>query len=371
MVKVSVIVPVYNEEKFISQCIDTIINQTLKDLEIIFVDNGSKDRTIDIINDYKKVDERIKLFFCQKRGGGAARNVGLRVAKGEYLSFLDADDFFEKDMLEKVYNKSVIKKSDVTVFKIHFYNQLTGAITDEKTGLVGEFLPQKEVFSYKDMPDRIFNAFHNWAWNKLFRREFIIENDIEFQELNRTNDLLFTNKALILAKRITTVDRHLIYYRVRTSGNCQSSNDKYPFDFFEAFRELKIFLNDNKVYDEVKESFINHAIDGCIANLNTLEFGKMHERLFEKLKNEIFSELDISDKYFMHEITNSYIYEQYRNIINNDYKNYILLRAEKLKSLYREQLHENYKLYHRFDNFILYKFAISLKRRLRVLYKKH
>lgn len=361
MIKVSVIVPVYNEESFISQCIETIINQTLKEIEIIFVDNGSTDRTIDIINNYKKSDNRIKLFSCGKRGGGAARNVGLEAATGEYLSFLDADDFFEKDMLEKSYKKSLRTKADITIFKVHFYHQATGAVTDEEAGLISEFLPEKEVFSYKDMPSRIFNTFHNWAWNKLFRREFIINNRIKFQELCRTNDLLFTNKALMLAKRITVIKDRLIFYRVRVSGNCQSSNEESPFDFYEAFKALKEFLISNNLFEEVKLSFINHALDGCIVNLNTLEFGKMHEKCFNKLKKEIFDSLDIQEKYLFDYIQEKQIFKQYKCIKENNYKEYVLNRAGLFKDLYREQLFETYRADHKNDNYFLYKFEANAR----------
>lgn len=339
MIKISVIIPVYNAERFLPQCLSSILKQTLREMEVICIDDGSVDRSVEIIESYQKKDDRIRLLEQNHMGGGAARNAGLATAKGEFLSFLDADDFFAKDMLQKVYEKCKANHADIGIFKVNFYHQSTGAVTKEKAGMVEEFLPQNEVFSYKDMPDYIFNAFHNWAWNKLFRREFIIANQIKFQELRRTNDLLFTTKALILAQRMVVVKERLIFYRVQVSGNCQSTNSNMPYDFYEAFKALKVFLVENGGYDSVRRSYVNHALDGCIANLGTLEFCEQHEQLFDKLKQEIFCSLDIEGhkkEYFYDFNIENRAYEKYKNIMEKDYKLYLMYRAEQLRVAYRD-----------------------------------
>lgn len=345
MLKVSVIVPVYNDENFITECIESLLNQTLKEIEIIFVDDGSTDQTLDILNHYKKRDQRIKIISQKHKGAGAARNKGMAEAKGQYLSFLDADDFFEKDMLEKVYNRSIEESADITIFKVHFYHDKTGAITDDEAGFICENLSQKPVFNYKDMPDKIFNTFHNWTWNKIFLRKFILINKIEFQELFRTNDLLFTNKALILADKITTVEERLIYYRVRVSGNSQSTNYKNPYDFYVAFSELKEWLVNKGIYGAVRRSYQNHAIDACVYNLCTLEFGKLHEEMFYKLKEEILHNLDIDnmvDTQVYEQYKKNFIFERYQKICDSDFKDYLIYRGNVLKDEYLKLQFYNY-----------------------------
>ena len=117
-VKVSVIIPVYNVEKYLRECIDSILNQTLHELELICVDDGSTDGSLEILQAYEKKDNRVTVLTQHNQGAGAARNKGLQIAKGEYLSFLDADDFFAPGMLEEAYRKCKSVSADVCVYQV-------------------------------------------------------------------------------------------------------------------------------------------------------------------------------------------------------------------------------------------------------------
>ena len=123
-VKVSVIIPVYNSEAYLKECLDSVVHQTLQDIEIICVDDGSTDASMDILQKYAQKDERFRILEQQHLGGGAARNLGLKEAEGEYLSFLDSDDYFELDMLQKIYLRCKEKKADVGVFGVMCYQQV-------------------------------------------------------------------------------------------------------------------------------------------------------------------------------------------------------------------------------------------------------
>ena len=125
MCKVSVIIPVYNGESYLEQCLDSIIGQTLKEIEIICVNDGSKDRTQQILEKYAEKDSRIQIINQENGGAGAARNAGLRIARGEYLSILDGDDFFEPDMLEKAYKKAKESRAELLVFGSDQYYETT------------------------------------------------------------------------------------------------------------------------------------------------------------------------------------------------------------------------------------------------------
>lgn len=346
MSKVSVIVPVFNSEKYLRACVESIIGQTFRDIEILFVDDGSSDASVSILKDYAVRDARIRVLQANHGGGGMARNRGIEEATGEYLSFFDSDDVMEPELIEHAYRKAVQTGADVVIFGARFWQERTGELQEQSWGLRMEMLPEQEVFTFRDMPGYIFNAFHNWPWNKMFRREWVLRQDIRFQPLMRTNDLLFTNKALILADRITVLNEKLVRYRVRVSGSCQSSNGEAPLDFYKAFLALREFLIGQGVYEQVKQSYVNHALDGCIANLNTADFSKGQKALYNLLKTEIFRALDIEgqpDSYFYPVNYENPNMERYHQILCGDYEEYLRFRANDLNRLYEEQLDKTYQ----------------------------
>lgn len=295
-IKVSVIVPVYQSETFLKQCLDSLRNQTLKEIEIICVDDGSEDQSVLILQSIAKEDSRVRFYNQEHKGAGAARNQGMKKAEGEYLTFIDADDFANPEMLERLYERASETKADVVVCKASCWHEDLQIYTDLPGAMREELVPEKEVFNRKDMPEGILNAFHNWPWNKLYRRAFIEENHLTFQEIFRTNDLYFTCRALVLAERIALVREYLINYRVGTGKSSQDTNKSYPLAFYEAFLALQDFLKQQGLYEELKKSFVNHALDGCMANLCSLEGSEQQEMLFDRLKEEIFARLDICDQ---------------------------------------------------------------------------
>ena len=338
MVDVSIIVPVYNSEKYLKECVESLIGQTKKEIEIIFVDDGSVDNSLKILEEYKSVDKRIRIFKNAHSGGGAARNTGLANAQGRYVTFFDSDDIMECQMVEKMYSKCEKENADMAVCSVRFWHEDTGAVTDEECGLRIKYVPFKNVFSWKDMPGYIFNTFHNWPWNKIFRKSFIDSNHIRFQEIMRTNDLLFTCKALMLSERITVVPEYLVKYRLRTSDSCQATNSKAPLDFYKAFTALKDFLLENDLYFNVQQSFVNHALDGCIANLNTSDFNESQKTIYYALKNEILDKLDISgrkDSYFYPENFEVGNVDKLRQIEKGNYEEYLRYRANELNQIIR------------------------------------
>lgn len=283
MPKVSVIIPVYNTEKFLKECLDSIINQTLKDIEIICVDDGSIDNSLNILNEYSQKDSRIKFLTQQNKGAGAARNKALEIANGEFLAFIDSDDYCESNFLEKMYAKACKTNADITICAVDSYDVNTNKRERLPYSLELNNLPQEEVFNAFSMPNTIFNSFQNWNVNKLFKHSFIKDQHIQFQEIYRTNDLLFTCTALILAKSITTINEGLMIYRVGMTTNSQASNHLYPTDFYKAFMALKDFLIENNLYKTYRESFLTHFFVGCIHNLNSIKDKKTQNELYKFL----------------------------------------------------------------------------------------
>lgn len=322
-VKVSVIIPVYNVEPYLRECVESILNQTLKEIELICVDDGSTDGSLGILREYEAKDSRVTVLTQQNRGGGAARNKGLAIAKGAYLSLLDSDDFFAPDMLEKAYRVCEERKAQICVYQVLRYEDGTGKTWWDKNAFKVENIPEKEVFSYRDMPDCILNTFQNWAWNKLISRELVEKNQIRFQEIFRTNDLLFVASCMVLADRITVLEEKLVYYRVGMKNSCQSTNARYPKDFLKAFYAVKDFLEEKGIYETVEKSFLNQALSGCIYNLNSIQDPQAREELYLELKQTAFEKLGIMGKeksYF--QAYNAKNYDAYRNICQKSFQEY-------------------------------------------------
>ncbi len=310
--KISVIIPVYNSRKYLSQCLDSLRCQTLTDIEIICVNDRSTDNSADIIAGYAQTDDRVILLSQPNAGAGAARNKGMSAAKGRYLSFLDADDFFEPDMLEKAYNAAEGKKADVAVYGCDIYEN--GRFSPCNYSIRHHLLPASSCFAATDIKKDVFKAFVGWAWDKLFRTDFIRENDIRFQEQRTTNDMLFVFSALVKAERITVVPDVLAHYR-REEGSLSVTREKSWHCFYDALVALKQQLLSWGIYERFHRDYINYCVHFSLWNLETLA-RPAHTLLYNKLRDEWFESLGVLqyDKDFFY---NEKEYSEYRWIVEH------------------------------------------------------
>ena len=200
--KVSVIIPVYNVEQYLRQCLDSVINQTLAEIEIICVDDGSTDSSLDILKEYADKDKRITVLKQENLYAGVARNAGLYVAKGEYLSFLDSDDFFEPTMLEETYLSAKASDADIVVFNAQEYNSETGVYNSCKFPLSPSLFPDKEYASAEEFGEKLFQANSCLAWNKLLKASFVKNSGLRCGATKSCNDNVFIYGLLTLAQRI-------------------------------------------------------------------------------------------------------------------------------------------------------------------------
>jgi len=217
---VSVIVPVYNVERYLSQCIDSILGQTLQDFELLLVDDGSTDRSGKILAEYAEKDDRLRVLRQDNQYAGAARNNGLRHATGKYLLFLDSDDFFVPNMLELVCQHAEKYQAETVIFGYYKYDNLTQSV-------FGKWCPATtELFAAADLPgERLMKTFNAYPWNKLLLREFVLKNRLWFEETRRCNDTLFNYLAFVLSKRTVGLSQMLVYYRVNNADSLQGSID--------------------------------------------------------------------------------------------------------------------------------------------------
>lgn len=310
--KVSVILPVYNGEKYLEQCMESIIGQTLREIEIICVDDGSADRSPEILESYVHRDKRIRVVRQKNAGAGAARNTGLSQARGEYLSFLDADDFFEPDMLEQAYRKAKEQNAQVLVFGSDQYRGDLDEFRQVSWTLRKHALPPYRPMNFRTFTENVFKVFVGWTWDKLFEREFVEKYGLKFQEQRTSNDLLFVFTAIVLAERIEIEEKLLAHQRRDNLESLSNTREQSWQCFYSALTALRENLVRYGLYYELEQDFINYALHFSLWNLNTIQ-GEKKKELYKMLKKRWFRELGITGHkkdYFYDKRE----YEQYREI---------------------------------------------------------
>ena len=268
--KVSVIIPVYNTKQYLRECLDSVVNQTLRDIEIICVDDGSTDGSLAILREYQEKDSRVSVYTQPNLNAGAARNHGLRYAKGEYLSFLDSDDFFEQNMLEKAYEHAKQQNAEICVYRCDAYDEDSGAYVSRQYSIQEENLPENRPFAGVEVKKNLFGTFVGWTWDKLFLREYIVGNQMRFQEQRTTNDLLFTYFALAKAQRITVFEDILVHHRTHINTSLEATRAQSWDCFFAALSALQGALKSASLYEHFERDFINYSLNFSLWNLYTL-----------------------------------------------------------------------------------------------------
>lgn len=247
MIKVSVIVPAYNTEKYLKKCLDSLVNQTLNDIEIIVINDCSTDKTKDILKNYKEKYKNIKVINNKtNKGIGYNRNLGIKKAKGEFISFIDSDDYVDITMYEKMYNKAKRDKLDLVI--CNFYNNL-----EHEDGSIQKIIP-KNLIPYfdnttlKDKPDLLLKV-ELAPWNKLYKKELL--DGVWFPEDLKYEDAIVVIKSLNRAKKIGMVDDMLNYYLIRDKGETGTMNEKV-FDILTVSKMIVEELKSANYYDEIK-----------------------------------------------------------------------------------------------------------------------
>jgi len=264
-IKVSVIVPVYNVEKYIVQCLDSIMKQSLKEIEIIIVNDGSTDNSLNLINRYKK-DPRVKIITQQNKGLSGARNTGLKIAKGEFISFIDSDDYIDQFMLESMVTKASLDGADIVMcqFKKVDDNGNSKFISD-----LSKFsnISKEEAFKI------YLSAGHSAVvWANIYKRKLFTENKILFPEGIYHEDIPTTYKLFYYAKKITTVGKIYYFWRDRDGSISKSITEKHIDDTFRIYELTKIFLIQNNIFSEMYKYYIKRTFLYTIGLVNKLNY---------------------------------------------------------------------------------------------------
>ena len=330
LILTSIIMPVYNSNAYMQLSLESVLTNCLKNFEIICIDDGSTDNSLKILQQYTLKDSRIKILKQNNQGAAAARNLGLKHANGEYVIFLDSDDYFEPDLIEQSVAKAEKFDADIVIFKAEAFDDVTGKTSalNDRISKLPEY--QQKVFSYKDIPEDIFNSFLTAPWNKLYRKSFLDKHGFKFQNIKRTNDLLFVCQTLVAAKKIILLDKVLVHYRTGNTKNLQSGNAETPLDFYKALIALKEYLDKENLFCTVAKSYYKLVLDIVFYNLNSITSEKQFKELIEFFKDKGFNNLGLTESTELYQL--SFLgYLQYKCAISNSGLNKVNL----LRKLYK------------------------------------
>ena len=241
MAQVSVIIPVYNIEAHLRQCLDSVVRQTLTDIEIICVDDGSTDTSFKILTEYAAEDNRFLILTQENAGPGVARNTGLEQARGEHLIFLDSDDWFEPEFLERMLLCARKSKAGVVICRSVEFDTETGAELPSEWMLKTQYLPG-ETFAPEEIAEHIFQFTYGWPWDKLYRADFVKNAGLSYPALSNSEDLVFVFQSLALTHRIAVLKETLVHHRVNRMSSVSNSRRLEPEVPYQAL----ILLRDRK-----------------------------------------------------------------------------------------------------------------------------
>lgn len=310
---VSVVMPVHNSGKYLNNSVTSVLKQNYTNIEVICVDDGSSDNSLEILNLLASQDARLRIIKNPVQGAGGSRNMGLRAAKGDWVLFLDSDDTFSPDLIGLLVRTGAKNSSDIVICE--YYRCPEGSTNRIKSKIrLNKFVPNNTI---EASGMSCFLRLTPEPWNKLFKTSFLISNDILFQNTKHANDLYATTKAVLSASNISYVPECLINYRVGNSASTQGKKDRFPT---ECLKPIDALLQ------SFPSGWSNKAVTLLAAmhiraNLETLKTEGARQTLWRAVRsddallnavNKYISEMPLLDKAVMR-CLKRYEYEEFRS----------------------------------------------------------
>ena len=250
---ISVIVPVYKVEPYLRQCVDSILNQIYQDIEVLLIDDGSPDGCGEICDEYARKDNRVRVFHTENRGLSATRNLGLREANGEYIGFVDSDDWIEPDMYELLLRRIQETGADISVCGGWY----------EAIDYRREFAFTEAVYTHIESLEHLVDGgINNGVWNKLYCRELF--KDISFPEGKSSEDISVMQRVICAADKLVTISAIKYYYRVRPESITKSHSAKALFDYADTHLSRYYFFKDemSELFERKQDALLQYAAKG-------------------------------------------------------------------------------------------------------------
>ena len=263
--------PVYNSHENLKESVNSVLSQSFEDFELICVDDGSSDDSLDILNEFSSNDRRIKIISQSNQGSGSSRNRGIEACSGEYICFIDSDDYMVEDCLKKVYENIVNNDSDIAFYKIG------NIVNNERVKIRPYFnfdkmFPNADfnnfTFNYKQVPLYVLN-YHFAPWTKMYKKEFLDKyDDFRFDETLPYEDMMFHVKCILRASKISFVPEYLYYYRIDNLNSVSFYNEDH-IKIFEVLDMVGDFLKRENHFDELKEEYDFYQISHVIRHITS------------------------------------------------------------------------------------------------------
>lgn len=360
MVKVSVVIPIYNVEDYLEECLDGVVNQTLTDIEIICINDGSTDSSLEILNEYASNDKRITVIDQENGGHAVATNRGMKLAKGEYLYLMDSDDIIDIHTLEETVKIADERDVDFVIFQAINYYMDTGEYKEQENYSMNELADfvADSVFNWKDIKEYIFSITVT-PWSKIYKREFIEKNNCEFPEGLVFDDNIFFWEVLFSAERITFYRKHLFTRRWHSASSTMSGNRNF-LDSIEIFKLMWQTFQHFNAFEEFKDILYNRRVSTGFWRLKNIN-KQYRQEYFEKYKEslmEIKQEEFFDDFYKTIGKRNKKIYDTITNTQNGTEAILIINNFDieiKIKKLNKKnrKLKKSIKKYTKLNNEIL------------------
>lgn len=291
-IKISVIIPVYNVEKYIGQCLDSIVNQTYKNLEIIIVNDGSNDNSLEIINRYSQNDRRIKIINLENKGVSFARNIGIKNSEGNYISFVDSDDYLNLNTYEKLAEN--LDGEDLIIFNYGRFENSTGEIIKEK------YVSDDEMQELPEEKRYLYSKINHSCWNKLYKTEYLKRNKFKFFEI-LYEDVFFNLEVIYSTNNIKILNESFYNYRVNRKDSIMGNRNNNDLNYIQRqvsayktnFENINKLIEKNKNnYSAGKLVYILSERENWRAKLErNLNFEEIDKYLREYFKKENTNEL--------------------------------------------------------------------------------
>ncbi len=277
MPKVSVIVPFYNVEKYIEKCLETLVNQTLDDIEIILVNDGSKDKTVDIVKKYKEMYSN-KIVYLEKENGGLsdARNYAIPYARGEYIAFLDSDDYVETNMYKEMYEIAQKENSDMV-----------------ECNFIWEY-PNKariDIGTTYNNKHEMIEKIRVVAWNKLIKREILEKSKVQFPKGYRYEDVEFTYKLIPFLEKVSFCKTPMVHY-VQREGSISNVQNKRNAEIFDVMEHVIDYYKENNLYEEYYQEleylYARYAFCSSFLRIVKIKDKEIRKQLLDMTWNNVY-----------------------------------------------------------------------------------
>ena len=333
--------PIYNASDYLKPALDSALDQTLEELEIICIDDGSTDCSLEIIKEYQERDERVRILTETNAGPALARNNGIRRARGEYIAFLDADDFLEPTFLESLYNLAKSENLDIAISKYDIYNGRNARFEPASEADHADIFADGVVTSKNEYPDCILTSTVGSPWNKLFRRSFVLDKQLTFlTDVRMYEDVYFVVTAMSLAERVSKVNKILMHHRIHSEQSRAKMFRRYYSQVPLVYSKIKEFMVHTGMYAPLSKSFLNLSASRCYKIFNLLSseakqnFWKMLSEEYVELldwQNKEASDFESGDVYEFVLLIQRYEYEEYEKRLAKGKKLKLASAGEKKK----------------------------------------